>query len=165
MKKMVGKRIRLDQTDLEILSELKKDARASYKAIGESVKMSRPAVRERIQRMEEAGVISGYHVTVNLDELGRGIHVMVTFKFNSDMNFREKPNDVLIRFLKGVPEIIQYWEIYGELDFLIEAAFASKDELHRFLDDLRRFGFVRSHLIAGHTKDEKVKFPSKEADE
>ena len=55
---------------------------------------------------------------------------------------------MLIGFLDSSPSVVRYWEIYGELDFLIEASFDSKTNLHRFLDDLRTYGFVRSHLIA-----------------
>lgn len=145
---MTDKKIKLDSTDWKILAELKRNARATFKAIGDFVKMTRPAVRERIQRMEEAGVISGYHAEIDIDALGKTIHVMVIFKFNSDLLYKEKPNDVLIQFLDQAQEVIQYWETYGDLDFLIEAAFYSKDELHMFLDDLRSYGFVRSHLIA-----------------
>jgi len=145
---MDEKKITLDSTDWNILAELQKDARSTFKKIGDAVGMTRPAVRERILRMEEAGIISGYHVEINVDSLGKSIHVMIHFKFNSDTKYPEKPNDVLRPFLDSTPEVIRYWEIYGDLDFLIEAAFYTKDRLHKFLDDLRNYGFVRSHLIA-----------------
>ena len=48
----------LDATDWKILAELQRDARSSYKEIGEAVGMTRPAVRERILRMEESGVVT-----------------------------------------------------------------------------------------------------------
>lgn len=145
---MDEKKTTLDSTDWKILEELQKDARLPFKKIGDAVGMTRPAVRERILRMEEAGIISGYHAEINVDALGKSIHVMINFKFNSDTKYPEKPNDVLRPFLASTPEVVRYWEIYGDLDFLIEAAFTTKDSLHKFLDDLRNYGFVRSHLIA-----------------
>ena len=54
----------------------------------------------------------------------------------------------MIPGLRACPDVLRFWEIYGELDFLIEAAFSSKDAMHAFLDELRDYGFVRSHLIA-----------------
>ena len=48
----------LDATDWKILAELQRDARSSYKEIGEAVGMTRPAVRERMLRMEESGVVT-----------------------------------------------------------------------------------------------------------
>jgi Lrp/AsnC family leucine-responsive transcriptional regulator len=145
---MDEKKTTLDSTDWKILVELQKDARVTFQKIGEAVGMTRPAVRERIIRMEEAGIISGYHAEINVDKLGKSVHVMISFKFDSDRKYPEKPNDVLMSLLDSAPEVIRYWEIYGDLDFLVEAAFTTKEDLHRFLDDLRNLGFVRSHLIA-----------------
>ncbi|MDO5562417.1 MAG: Lrp/AsnC family transcriptional regulator [Synergistaceae bacterium] len=151
---MPNRKIELDATDWRILVELQRDARATYKEIGDAVGMTRPAVRERILRLEEAGIISGYHVDINTDAIGRTLHVMINFKFDLDNKFDGKPNDSLIPFLKTTPEVIRFWEIYGELDFLIEAAFYTKERMHDFLDGLRNFGFVRTHLIAMFVKRE-----------
>jgi Lrp/AsnC family leucine-responsive transcriptional regulator len=145
---MADRGIELDSTNWRILAELRRDARKTFKDIGESVGLTRPAVRERILRMEEAGIISGYRVEFDVDALGTTVHAMVAFKFDGDRNYGGKPNDALIRFLDSRRTVVRYWELYGDLDFLIEAAFRSKDELHGFLDELRAYGFVRSHLIA-----------------
>lgn len=145
---MAGRRFIMDETDWKILAELRKNARLSYMEIGRAVGMTRPAVRERMIRMEENGVIAGYKAEIDPEAAGNPLHVMVSFKFNSDAAFNGKPNDVLIPVLEASPSVIHFWEIYGDLDFLIEAAFASKGEMHEFLDRLRKYGFVRSHLIA-----------------
>lgn len=149
---MTANKNNLDETDWKILEELQRDARNSYKEIGDAVGMTRPAVRERILRLEENGVIVGYRAEIETDALGRALHVMISFKFDSDQKYDKKPNDVLIPFLRSAPCVIHFWEIYGELDFLIEAAFSSKERMHKFLDDLRVYGFVRSHLIAASIK-------------
>ena len=101
-----------------------------------------------ILRLEESGVITGYKAEIDTDALGRALHVMISFKFNSGQKYDKKPNDILIPILRSSSDVIHFWEIYGELDFLIEAAFSSKERMHRFLDNLRSYGFVRSHLIA-----------------
>lgn len=149
---MCAKRAELDDTDWKILEILQKEARSTYSDVGEAVGLTRPAARERVLRLEEAGVVTGYSADIETDALGRGLHVMVSFKFNSDRSFPEKPNDVLIPKLRACAEVLRFWEIYGELDFLIECAFRTKDAMHAFLDDLRELGFVRSHLIAAAEK-------------
>lgn len=149
---MAGKKTELDSTDLQILAVLQREARVTFKEIGEMVAMTRPAVRERILRMEEAGIITGYHAEIDTDAIGKSLHVMINFKFDSDFRYSEKPNDRLMSYLDSRAEVIQYWEIYGDLDFLIEAAFSSKKNLHVFLDEMRSYGFVRSHLIAAHVR-------------
>ena len=151
---MEEKKIILDSTDRKILGELQKDARQSFSKIGDTVGLTRPAVRERILRMEEAGVITGYHAEIDVDRIGRSVHVMISFKFDSDTKYPEKPNDTLTPLLDAAPEVIRYWETYGDLDFLIEAAFSTKDGLRRFLEDLRNLGFVQSHLIAAAVRSE-----------
>ena len=140
--------LKIDETDRKILAELSRRGRSSYREIGDAVGLTRPAVRERILRMEEAGVISGYSADIDTDALGRALHVMITFKFDPDRKYEKKPNDLLIPLLRGCGDVLRFWEIFGELDFLIEAAFSSKDTMHAFLDRLREYGFVRSHLIA-----------------
>lgn len=154
---MPPKKIELDSTDWKIVAELQNDARATYSDIGDKVGMTRPAVRERILRLEEAGIIAGYHAEIDTDALGRPLHIMIYFKFDLDKKFTEKakePNDVLIPFLESAMEVIQFWIIYGELDFLIEAAFYSKEGMDKFLSGLRNYGFVRTHLIAMTTRRE-----------
>lgn len=145
---MVLKREELDATDWKILALLQKDARVTYQEIGRAVGLTRPAARERVLRMEERGVIARCGAELDAEAVGRALHVMITFKFNPDAQFSGTPNATLAPLLENSREVIRFWEIYGELDFLIEAAFRSKDEMRGFLESLRAYGFVRSHLIA-----------------
>ncbi|MEO0597699.1 MAG: AsnC family transcriptional regulator, partial [Chloroflexota bacterium] len=62
--------IELDSTDWAILRELQDDARMSFAEIGRRVSLSSPAVKERISKLEDAGVIAGYRVDINLDAIG-----------------------------------------------------------------------------------------------
>ena len=109
--------------------------------------MTRPAVRERVLRMEDSGVITGYRAEVDPSAIGKAMHAMLSFKFNSDWQFQTQPNDTLEKLLSATPEVVCYWDTYGDLDFLIEVAFSSKEGLDEFLEKLRRYGFVRTHLI------------------
>ena len=98
-----------DATDWKILRELQQDARKTYKEIGETVGMTRPAVRERILRLEESGVITGYKAEIDTDALGRALHVMISFKFNSGQKYDKKPNDILIPILRSSSDVIHFW--------------------------------------------------------
>lgn len=63
----------LDAVGWRILAILQDDARASFRQIGQAVGLSAPAVAERVRRMEELGIISGYHAAVNPKLVGYSI--------------------------------------------------------------------------------------------
>jgi len=152
VKEMANKKIELDSTDWKIIAELQRDARATFSEISKTVAMSLPAIRDRILRMEGSDIISGYHADINTNALGRTLHVMFTLKYNTELAGSKKMDDAINLFLKSTPEVIQFWSIYGELDFFIETAFNSKDRMNEFLNDLRKYGFVRSHMVEIYVK-------------
>src|SRR6266516_3236239 len=55
----------LDATDWAIISEIQRDARLSFNQIAKRVNLSAPSVAARIRRLEEAGVIEGYHARIS----------------------------------------------------------------------------------------------------
>ena len=145
---MAPRKAQLDSMDWKILAELQTDARKTYQEIGDAVSMTRPAVRERILRLEESGVITGYRTEISPSAAGRALHAMLVFKFSPDADFSgKKPDDVLIPLLNSSSNVVRYWDIYGDLDFLIETASATKEDLDTLVGKLRNYGFVRTHII------------------
>jgi DNA-binding Lrp family transcriptional regulator len=61
---------RLDETDLSIVRLLRENARRSYQEVGSRVGLSAPAVKRRVDRLEQAGVIRGYSAVVDPARLG-----------------------------------------------------------------------------------------------
>ncbi len=153
MMSVSDKKTELDATDWKILTALQDDTRKTFKEMGEAVGLTAPAVRERILRMEEAGIIEGYRVSVDAAALGRVMHVMVSVKLDMESSSAEA-NACFVKLLDASAGVIRYWTIYGELDFLVEAAFPSKDSMDEFLNTLRRYGFVKTHLIVRSVKEE-----------
>ena len=68
----------LDETDREILRLLLEDARRPYSDIAERVDLSAPAVSDRVDRLEETGVIEGFTVRVDTDALAGGIQALLS---------------------------------------------------------------------------------------
>lgn len=64
----------LDDTDYQILEILQQNARITMKELSKKICMSSPAVGERVRRLEEAGVITGYHAAINPEKLGLKTH-------------------------------------------------------------------------------------------
>ena len=65
----------IDATDWALLELLQANARLSFAALGRKVRLSAPAVAERMKRLEERGVIRAYRTEINLAALGRNLHV------------------------------------------------------------------------------------------
>ncbi|AKZ60471.1 putative AsnC-family transcriptional regulator [Streptomyces ambofaciens ATCC 23877] len=66
--------------DLAIIRELSRNARVSLAELGRKVSLSRPAVAERVRRLEDSGVIKGYGVHLDLAELGLGLRAHVSLR-------------------------------------------------------------------------------------
>lgn len=67
----------LDETDMEILRLLSTDARRPFSEIAEAVDLSGPAVSDRVQRLQESGVINRFTVDVDRSQLRAGVEVFV----------------------------------------------------------------------------------------
>ena len=63
----------LDMLGVKILRELQQDARISFSELGRRVGLSSPAVAERVKKMEEAGIICGYHAKLDREKIGHPI--------------------------------------------------------------------------------------------
>jgi DNA-binding Lrp family transcriptional regulator/YHS domain-containing protein len=68
----------LDETDMEILQLLLSNARRPYSEIADTVGLSAPAVSDRVERLEEAGVINRFTLDIDRSQLRTGIPVLVT---------------------------------------------------------------------------------------
>ena len=71
---------RLDATNLRLIEELQRDARQSLAALGREVGLSAPAVGERLARLEESGVIRGYHADVDPGALGLTLSIVLRIR-------------------------------------------------------------------------------------
>ena len=124
----------LDKTGRQILHLLQEDARMPFAEIGRRVGLSAPSVADRIRRMEEAGIIEGYHAAVNPEKVGLPVTAYIEF------TSRDGRMEQVEQFLKDHPLVSEYYCISGETDILIRASFAQIDDLRPFLEPLEQHG-------------------------
>ena len=74
----------LDRVDMKILELLQQNARMSLKDIASQVFLTSPAVSARIDKMERAGVIEGYHAKINLEAFSLPVRTYVSAAVNGD---------------------------------------------------------------------------------
>ncbi|MBU2964606.1 Lrp/AsnC family transcriptional regulator [Amphritea sp. 2_MG-2023] len=121
----------MDSFDQKIIAALRDNARQSVSAIAAQVNLSRPAVSERVKRMEEQGDILGYRVitSTKLDQQGP---LKAHFEIKHG-GFKCRP---LVQFLLQYPEVKYCHGISGEVDLLVYLEFASMQRLHDILEEV-----------------------------
>ena len=70
----------MDKIDKKLLRLLQENARYSLKQLSEKVYLSSPAVAARIEKLEEEGIITGYHADISLDKMGYHITAFINLK-------------------------------------------------------------------------------------
>lgn len=130
-----GKPLR-DPTDVQILRQLDEDPRLGISELARRVGMSAPAVRERVQRLEDTGVIAGYRLALDPKALGYTVMVFI----------RVRPNPGQLHIIadtaREMPNVVECHRITGEDCFIVKAYLHDLEELDGVLD---RF------LTHGHT--------------
>jgi Lrp/AsnC family leucine-responsive transcriptional regulator len=123
----------IDETDWRILTELQKYARLSYVELGRLVNLSRPAVAERMKRLEGLGIIYGYRAHIDLQRLGIG----VTAFFRIGASGRISG---LVEMLRDRPEVLSCDRGSGEDALIVKVAVPSLTALQTLIDAIRAFG-------------------------
>jgi Lrp/AsnC family transcriptional regulator, leucine-responsive regulatory protein len=133
----VAAEIDLDGTDLEIIDALLKDGRRTLADIGKTVSLSSPAVKRRVDRLEEDGVITGYTARIDHAKLGRTIEAFTELRFAG----KTKVADIA-GVAADLPEVEAVHTIAGDPDALVHLRVRDVADLTRVIDLLRRSGRV-----------------------
>lgn len=140
----------MDSTDMNILGILQEDGRISMKELGKKVGLTSPAVSERVKRLEENGVITGYKAIVNPDLINKSIKAFITIDIKSQ-NYK--------RFLEYVPKnayIIECHHVTGGDCMIMKIMVKNMEELEQVIDDFKRFGNTQTNLILSTLIENKI---------
>lgn len=131
----------LDEINWAILEALQKNARSSFSEIGRKVGLSSPAVAERVKKMEDSGIISGYHTEVSYHKIGHQLKAIVTLRaFMGRLKpFLEKVGDF--------KEVINCYRITGNENIIMEVVLYDQIHLTEFIDRLITYGEIKTHII------------------
>ncbi|MDX2560464.1 Lrp/AsnC family transcriptional regulator [Streptomyces sp. TX20-6-3] len=130
-----------DATDWRILEALQSEGRASFADLARTVSMSPSAVTERVRRLEEAGVISGYTAIVDQDRLGLPILAFVRLRYPHG-NY--KPFHDL---LGTTPEILEAHHVTGDDCFVLKVAARSMRHLEEITGKIATLGSVTTSVV------------------
>ncbi|MTD14725.1 winged helix-turn-helix transcriptional regulator [Nakamurella sp. YIM 132087] len=132
---------RLDQTDAAILAELQADGRLSVADLARRVSMSASATAERLRRLEETGVITGYAATVDPTRLGYGIMAFLRLRYPTS-NY--KP---LHDLLAVTPEIVEAHHVTGDDCFVLKVVATSMGHLEQVSGRVGTLGGVTTSVV------------------
>jgi Lrp/AsnC family leucine-responsive transcriptional regulator len=131
----------LDQTDWRILVELQRDGRLSYNALARLVNLSSPAVAERVRRLEEAGVITGYGARIDAAKAGLPLTAFVQLRCTL--------GSCLLKTTTAdeFPEVTEVHKLSGSSCSMLRVRVASMQHLEGLLERLGRHGEMNSHIV------------------
>jgi len=134
----------MDKINQEILAILQKDGRISFVDLAKKVHLSAPAVTERVKKLEDVGVITGYRACVNLEQLGYPIEAMVQAKV-----FLGK-EAIFIQLSKSRPEIIECYNVTGDKAFLLKVIVPTMSKLDALLEQFSLISETSTMVVLSH---------------
>jgi Lrp/AsnC family leucine-responsive transcriptional regulator len=139
----VPSEIHLDAIAWKIVENLQHDARMPFAELGRKVGLSTPAVAERVRRLQDAGVITGYHAAVDLAKLGVPIRILVRLTIpGGDVQVSRS-----VTAIKELNEISRCHRITGAESFVIEADVVSIRHLEALIDKLSALGATSTSTV------------------
>lgn len=122
--------MQLDTKDKAILSLLQEDARLPHAAIARQVGLTQPAVYERIRRLEQKGVIRGYHTDLDAEALGRPVTAFISVTTSTG---DKKADELMVE----LPDILEIHHVAGEECYILKVRTASPRSLESLLSQIR----------------------------
>ena len=130
-----------DTRNLELLRLLVDDPRISTSELARRVRMSAPAVRERVLRLEEAGVIAGYRLELDPKALGYPVCAYV--------RVRPAPGQLskVAELARRLPQVVECHRVTGEDCFVMKVFLPGIDQLDEVLDQFLAFGQTTTSIV------------------
>lgn len=131
----------IDTIDVQILNLLKMNARMSLKELSSEVHLTTPALSARIDKLENAGFIKGYHADVDLEKLG--------YKIKAFIQISVMPEDQrkFYDFIQKKDCVLECSHITGAFSMLLKVVFPATSDLDTFIGELQEFGRTETQVV------------------
>lgn len=135
-----------DEINSKILEILSGDGRASYSEIAKEIGLSAPAVKERMLKLQDQGIITGYTVTIDQKALGKGIgaFILVNVPYSQEKNF--------MRFVSETNDISSCHHLLGDSAFILQVQLETMESLEVLLNMCMLFGQTTTHMLLSKVK-------------
>jgi len=140
----------MDARDWQLLKLLQEDARMTFAELGRRVKLTAPAVAERVRRMEDNGIILGYSARVNVAAIGRQLRVFLR------VHVPPKDYPRFTKMVESVAAIEESHHVTGGESFVLRAAVAGVAELEQIIQKFSVFGPTVTSVVLSTALDRRV---------
>lgn len=124
----------MDETDVKILELLENNGRISHEEISKQLHMSRPAIRQRISKLEQAGVIKGYNTIIDWSKVGQGIRAIILIKVKTG-DFNTLMEQIMGLKVDGLM-IEKCYRITGQWCIMLQMRASVTDQITQLHDEM-----------------------------
>lgn len=152
----------MDYIDYKILKELKANAREKASVISEKIGLSVSTVIDRIRKMEDSGIISGYTVEINQKKTGNDMTALMEVSLEHPKYYND-----FTEMIRNNPNIVDCYYLTGEFDFILKVVTDSSDSLemiHRKIKSMDGVSATNTHFVLKSVKNEFTILPNIEKD-
>ena len=131
----------LDPTDIAIIEVMQENGRIAISELGRRIGLSQPATSERVKRLEDKGIISGYGARIDAAAIGLGMMAVIRLRTTHE-HIR-----ACLKLFSEMPHIMEVLRLTGEDCFLLKVLVPTPAELETIVDTIARYGAVTTSLV------------------
>lgn len=131
----------IDEIDWKILVELQKHARTSYAELGRRIGLTTPAIIERVKKLEDAKIITGYRAEIDTAKVGLPVTAFIR------MSITGVDYSQIISVVEESREVLECHRGTGGDSFIIKVAVASVEHLQTIIDKLTPYGITTTAIV------------------
>ena len=131
----------LDKIDWKIISILSKNARISLSHLSEQVYLTPPAVSSRIEKLEKAGIITGYKACINYEKIGLPITAYI------EVTIPPHVRDEFCKYVEADKRVLECYYLSGDYSMLLKVTTPITTDLDAFFRLLQKFGRMQTRVV------------------
>jgi len=129
----------LDVLDIKVLKILQKNGRVKRSRLADEINLSLPSVSERLNKLEENGIIEGYFAKLNKITFGYDITAFIFVTMDSSKHYKN-----LIANVEKIPEILECHSVLGEGSHILKVIAKNTESLEKMLGKIQSWAGVVS---------------------
>ncbi|MBW1760326.1 MAG: Lrp/AsnC family transcriptional regulator [Deltaproteobacteria bacterium] len=157
----LGERYVLDGIDRQLLDELQSDCKRSLKEIGAAVGLSAPSVMERVRKLENAGIIRGYHGLLDARKVGLDISAFIGVSIGDPRLL-----SAFEEWVDSIPQVLECHHVTGSHTLLLKVKTQNTEDLEQLISRIRSMDGVASTetmvVLSTHTERVEIALPRAE---